>query len=81
MSRSYPNNVLAYLSFNNLIPIEFVIFNGNCYILSNNNILTVNRHRYANNRYDDNTTIGMYSNSNKGIITIVHQAFVPTRIC
>jgi hypothetical protein len=81
MSGSYTSNVFAYLSFNNFkIPLEFVVFNSNCYILSNNNkILTENRHRYANNHYDDSTTIGMYSNGNKGIISILHEALVPRR--
>jgi hypothetical protein len=81
MSGSYTSNVFAYLSFNNFkIPLEFVVLNGNCYILSdNNNVLTENRHRYANNHYDDGPTIGMYSNGNKGIITILDEAFVPRR--
>jgi hypothetical protein len=59
MSGSYTSNVFAYLSFNNpKIRLEFVVLNGNCYILSdNNNILTENRHRYANNHYDDGTTM------------------------
>jgi len=80
MSRSYASNVFAYLSFKNFeIPLEFVVLNSNCYILSDNNILTENRHTYANNSHDDNTTIGMYSNSNKGIITMFYQSFVPRR--
>ena len=77
MSRSYTSNVFAYLSFKNEIPSEFVVLNSNCYILSDNNILTENRHTYANNRYDDNTAIGMYSN--KEIITMFYQSFVPGR--